>query len=173
MGGALIEAEGEHGATPHRAGLYVAASILDSDLLPERRREPRSSRGSGRSRGISRCYRSTSTHHNPIAPNFLKLPPADADHRATRERGRIRPGSQETVPLVMGGVSVVPITEGEHMKRIHLTLVLAVFCVVAFASAEIAVLVGTMEINAGHAKSWTDVTGTNSPSSAELVWCPL
>jgi opacity protein-like surface antigen len=47
------------------------------------------------------------------------------------------------------------------MKRIHLTLVLAVLCVAAFASAAVAGPVGTMEINAGYAKSSTDVTGNN------------
>ncbi len=47
------------------------------------------------------------------------------------------------------------------MKRIHLTLVLAVFCVAAFASAAVAGPVGTMEINAGYAKSSTDVTGND------------
>ncbi len=48
------------------------------------------------------------------------------------------------------------------MKRIHLTLVLVtVFCVAAFASAAVAGPVGTMEINAGYAKSSTDVTGND------------
>ena len=49
------------------------------------------------------------------------------------------------------------------MKRIHLTLVLAVFCVAAFASAAVAGPVGTMEINAGYVKSSTNV-GTSSES---------
>ena len=48
------------------------------------------------------------------------------------------------------------------MKRIHLTLVLVtVFCVAAFASAAVAGPVGTMEVNAGYAKSSTDVTGND------------
>jgi hypothetical protein len=48
------------------------------------------------------------------------------------------------------------------MKRIHLSLVLvALFCVAAFGSAAFAGPVGTMEVNAGYAKSSTDVTGND------------
>ena len=49
------------------------------------------------------------------------------------------------------------------MKRIHLTLVLvAVIFVAAFASAANANTVGTMEINAGYAKSSTEVAPNES-----------
>ena len=57
------------------------------------------------------------------------------------------------------------------MKRIHLTLVLVtVFFVAAFASAAGANTVGTMEINAGYAKSSTDVTGNNESMGGGIAF---
>lgn len=57
------------------------------------------------------------------------------------------------------------------MKRIHLTLVLVtVFFVAAFASAAGANTVGTMEINAGYAKSSTDVTGNDESMSGGIAF---
>ncbi len=57
------------------------------------------------------------------------------------------------------------------MKRIHLTLVLVtVIFVAAFASAANANTVGTMEINAGYAKSSTDVTGNNESMGGGIAF---
>jgi len=57
------------------------------------------------------------------------------------------------------------------MKRIHLTLVLVtVFFVAAFASAASANTVGSMEINAGYAKSSTDVTGNNESMGGGIAF---
>jgi hypothetical protein len=57
------------------------------------------------------------------------------------------------------------------MKRIHLTLVLVtVFFVAAFASAAGANTVGTMEINAGYAKSSTDVTGNDESMGGGIAF---
>jgi len=57
------------------------------------------------------------------------------------------------------------------MKRIHLTLVLVtVFFVAAFASAAGANTVGTMEINAGYAKSSLDVTGNNESMGGGIAF---
>jgi len=57
------------------------------------------------------------------------------------------------------------------MKRIHLTLVLvtAIF-VAAFASAANANTVGTMEINAGYAKSSTDITGNDESMGGGIAF---
>jgi hypothetical protein len=57
------------------------------------------------------------------------------------------------------------------MKRIHLTLVLVtVFCVAAFGSAASANTAGSMEINAGYAKSSTDVTGNNESMGGGIAF---
>ena len=71
------------------------------------------------------------------------------------------------------------------MKRIHLTLVLVtVCCMAAFAGAAGASPAGTMEINAGYAKSSNDVTVNNEsmgggiafgagywrPASPSIMW---
>jgi Outer membrane protein beta-barrel domain len=57
------------------------------------------------------------------------------------------------------------------MKRIHLTLVLlTVFFVAAFATAASANTAGSMEINAGYAKSSTDVTGNNESMGGGIAF---
>jgi len=57
------------------------------------------------------------------------------------------------------------------MKRIHLTLVLVtVFFVAAFATAASANTAGSMEINAGYAKSSTDVTGNNESMGGGIAF---
>ena len=57
------------------------------------------------------------------------------------------------------------------MKRIHLTLVLVtVIFVAAFASAANANTVGTMEINAGYAKSSTDITGNDESMGGGIAF---
>jgi len=57
------------------------------------------------------------------------------------------------------------------MKRIHLTLVLVtVFFVAAFATTANANTVGTMEINAGYAKSSTDVTGNDESMGGGIAF---
>ena len=55
------------------------------------------------------------------------------------------------------------------MKRIHMILVLvAAFCVAAFATNANAGPVGTLEFNAGYVKSSTDVTGNDDSMSGGI-----
>ena len=55
------------------------------------------------------------------------------------------------------------------MKRIHMILVLvAAFCVAAFATNASAGPVGTLEVNAGYVKSSTDVSGNDDSMSGGI-----